>query len=306
MIFSQEVKYLKFTKNEIETIQRIFSNYIEKNSKKIGSSSDRFIDFKKESIYVDKSLIIKEILKHHNHLFITAPRRWGKSLILSMIRVFFQPDDNLLRSNNENVKLFEDLKIYKEKIKIQIDGKNEEVNIVEHFQGKYPVIYLNFKAVYGDKNEIIKQLKTAIARAFNEHKYLIVEMDKNLTSLKDNSSKIIKSLLDKIEIENLERDIKNFSKYLNETNENLEKSIFFLSRLLDKYYKKGDKNNKEKIVIILVDEFDKPIHHFLGNFLKMEEKEKEAKELTNIATRISKMIGGEAKDAIYVKKIVLT
>ena len=57
-----------------------------------GSDTDDFATFIQNRIYVDKSLFIKEIIESTNHVFISAPQRWGKSLNLSMLIYFFQPD----------------------------------------------------------------------------------------------------------------------------------------------------------------------------------------------------------------------
>ena len=39
-----------------------------------------------------------------NHMFITAPQRWGKSINLSMLKAFFEPDRNDITHYNENGK----------------------------------------------------------------------------------------------------------------------------------------------------------------------------------------------------------
>ena len=72
-------------------------------------------DFKKlvgdGCYYVDKTLLIKEILdrKSEATLF-TRPRRFGKTLNLSMLRYFFEDTGDDAR-NRENAGLFEGMKI---------------------------------------------------------------------------------------------------------------------------------------------------------------------------------------------------
>ena len=73
-------------------------------------------DFKKiidgDYFYIDKSLLIKEILDNMAEVtLITRPRRFGKTLNLSMLKYFFEKVE-LVESN---VELFSNLKIASEK-----------------------------------------------------------------------------------------------------------------------------------------------------------------------------------------------
>ena len=78
--------------------------------------------------FVDKSLLIKEVIKAQKSvLLLPRPRRFGKTLNLSMLKYFFD------KSEVENKKLFKDLKIW------QTD------NDIKQHCCKYPVIYLTFK-----------------------------------------------------------------------------------------------------------------------------------------------------------------
>ena len=63
--------------------------------------------------YVDKTMFMKELLdlKGKVNLF-TRPRRFGKTLNLSMLRYFFE-DTGDAGKNAENKELFRDLKIMK-------------------------------------------------------------------------------------------------------------------------------------------------------------------------------------------------
>ncbi|KLO22957.1 ATPase AAA [Marinitoga sp. 1197] len=76
--------------------------------------------------YIDKSMLIKEIITGGRVILITRPRRFGKTLNISMLEYFFKNDE-------DNKHLFENLKIYEEK------------EIIEKHLNKYPVIYLTFK-----------------------------------------------------------------------------------------------------------------------------------------------------------------
>ena len=91
-------------------------------------------DFKKlrnlDRYYVDKTLLIREIIDDASEIIlIPRPRRFGKTLNMSMLRYFFDREDA-----EQNNKLFEGL---------AIDSEEE----CKHEQGKYPVIFLTFKDI---------------------------------------------------------------------------------------------------------------------------------------------------------------
>lgn len=89
----------------------------------IGNQDFKTIVEQENSPYVDKSNFIEEVL-HENIVLYTRPRRFGKTLNMSMLYYFF--------SNKEDSKeLFKDLKI----------SKNTKA--MKHLN-KYPVIYLSF------------------------------------------------------------------------------------------------------------------------------------------------------------------
>lgn len=62
--------------------------------------------------YVDKTLLIKAIIENNDEaLLITRPRRWGKTLNMSMLKYFFMPEMNeegqrVFGENRKNTKLF--------------------------------------------------------------------------------------------------------------------------------------------------------------------------------------------------------
>ena len=82
--------------------------------------------------YIDKSLFIKELLdmKGKVNLFI-RPRRFGKTLNLSMLRYFYE-DTGDMKKNEEHRSLFQGLKIM------------EQGEIYTEHMGNYPVINSNF------------------------------------------------------------------------------------------------------------------------------------------------------------------
>ena len=113
--------------------------------------------------FVDKTLFVKEFMEHGDHtLIIPRPRRFGKTLNLSMTEHFF--DIRKLDSKQ----YFEEYNISKEKA------------FCEKHQNKYPVINFSLKSVGGlSWEECSHSLEHNIYRLFFEHDYLL-----NSSSLK--------------------------------------------------------------------------------------------------------------------------
>src|SRR5271170_3341420 len=91
--------------------------------------------------YVDKTLLIKELLQVGGAVaLITRPRRFGKTLNLSMLQYFFEKDISN-EQRQENSSLFSDKAIWQ-------DEKSRSQ------QGQFPVIFLTFKDVKEETWEI--------------------------------------------------------------------------------------------------------------------------------------------------------
>ena len=118
-------------------------------------------DFKEliENFYfVDKSDFIASILDNYSKIsLITRPRRFGKTLMLSMLNYFFTID------NAENNRaLFSDLKIS------QLDK-----NYMDH-QGKSPVIFISLKNITGDNfNDFIESISFDISKLYRMFPYIL-------------------------------------------------------------------------------------------------------------------------------------
>ena len=116
--------------------------------------------------FVDKTLLIKEFLEDPSQIIlIPRPRRFGKTLNLSMIRYFVEKCDEDRRH------LFNNLLIEKEE------------DIMKR-QGIYPTIYLTFKdEKHDDFNILVKRLNYYLIDIYNQFKhiydYLKDESDKN-------------------------------------------------------------------------------------------------------------------------------
>ncbi|WP_206154957.1 AAA family ATPase [Clostridium muellerianum] len=136
---------------------------------------------------VDKSLFIKEIIEDGSKvLLLPRPRRFGKTVNMSMLKYFFEKTDE------DNSLLFKELNINKHK------------DIMER-QGSYPVIYLTFKdEKYLNWKDCKSGMKFIIGSEFKRHKYLLEsnilddeekEIYKDVMNLKAEDIYYYKSLL---------------------------------------------------------------------------------------------------------------
>ncbi|HJD59294.1 MAG TPA: ATP-binding protein [Rickettsia endosymbiont of Omalisus fontisbellaquei] len=236
-------------------------------------------------IFVDKSLMINELLGDSGEvILITRPRRWGKSLNMSMLQKFFEievdKNGNILSEENRvNHKLFiggeVDLGIKGNKILKPLKISNEKY--VMDQQGQFPVILLNLKDVKGSSYEEIENgIEKQIVDLFIKHRYL-----KKYYVTSDNG------LLDNIQKKQLER---YFTEEL--TLEDIKGGLRFLSELLFKHF-----NQK---VYILIDEYDTPNNSAYLEFSGG------SKEFEKVLKLFRGMFGSSLKSNPYLEKGVIT
>ena len=110
--------------------------------------------------YVDKTLLIEELLINRAPVTLfTRPRRFGKTLNMSMIKYFFD-----VKNKEKNKKLFENLKV-----------SNSEYMSE---RGKYPVIFVSLKDLKADTwEECLKRLKLFIFDLYAEFEYIREKMN---------------------------------------------------------------------------------------------------------------------------------
>lgn len=113
-------------------------------------------DFKmavEEYYYVDKTLLIRDFLDNRPMVSLfTRPRRFGKTLNMDMLRVFFEKTD-------------EDTSIYFKDKMIWKCGES-----YTSYQGKYPVIFLSFKDVKCSSwEDTFQQMKELIITEYQRH-----------------------------------------------------------------------------------------------------------------------------------------
>ena len=201
--------------------------------------------------FVDKSLFIRDILERGapQHLMILRPRKWGKSLIISMLYEFLKADVDMngkIQKHNKNYNLFETGKFTNSR-GIQKSIKQLEIARVEYglyleLEGYYPVIYITFRKV--DNSSIddpsLMRMRKAIKSAYKNHQYMSPILE---AKIKTEESPFKRELI--------ENDLKIFKQYsCADPQADLEESIVFLAELLYKYLKRR--------VYIIIDEFDTP------------------------------------------------
>jgi hypothetical protein len=117
-------------------------------------------DFKmlidEDYLFVDKSELIKEFWESSGQtILVPRPRRFGKTLNMSMIKYFFE------NSSKNNSYLFKGLNIESHKETMEL-------------QGMYPVIYLSFK---DEKHSSFEYLREGLSNIFStlyiEHEYCL-------------------------------------------------------------------------------------------------------------------------------------
>ena len=144
--------------------------------------------------YIDKTMLIDQLVGKSGAkvTLFTRPRRFGKSLNMSMLQHFFD-----IRENSES--LFEGLAISKEK------------ELCDRWMNQYPTILVSFKTVDATNfQDAVAQLKLVFADLFRSHIYL---MDDNK--------------LDNYDIKKLDRILSE-----NPQNSDMMDSLSLLTRLL--------------------------------------------------------------------------
>lgn len=156
--------------------------------------------------FVDKSLFVKELLdkKGDVNLF-TRPRRFGKTLNLSILKYFFEDARDTDGEKLDNTYLFERLNIMK-----------ESDDYLSHM-GQYPVISLSLKSgKQPDFEMALASLIDEIQKEFQRHKYILQG-----------------DALDEFQREKFENLCTNKA-----TKIEYAKALEFLSRCLETYHKK--------------------------------------------------------------------
>ena len=125
------------------------------NTLKLPVGIENFEDIRKFGFYyIDKTKLIEQLLQNWGKVnLFTRPRRFGKTLCMSMIRSFFEI--------GMDSSLFNGLYISKNK------------KICDEYMGKYPVVFLTLKGVEGRSfDEAVIRMTTIIKNETRRHYYL--------------------------------------------------------------------------------------------------------------------------------------
>ncbi|MDR0505592.1 MAG: ATP-binding protein [Dysgonamonadaceae bacterium] len=182
--------------------------------------------------YIDKTLLIKDIIDNMAQVTLfTRPRRFGKTLNMTMLKCFFEDTSILHKTSyeSENTRqLFDNLNI----------ASAGEEYMSE--QGKYPVIFLTLKSAKQPSFESsFSALRTLIASEFSRHHYVFDSLSKK------------------------EKEMYDFLYSEKGSPNDYKVSLKFLSECLYKYHNKK--------VVIIIDEYDVPLEtsYFTGFYQEM-------------------------------------
>ena len=131
----------------------------------VALGTDVFTKFReKEALYIDKSLFVRDIIDDSAEvILLTRPRRFGKTLNMTMLKAFFAINEKEDYSN-----YFKDLKIW------QCGDK-----YTSHF-GKYPVLFMSLKDIESRNwEDCFEGLKLKISSLFKEHKEVVESLDED-------------------------------------------------------------------------------------------------------------------------------
>ncbi len=205
---------------------------------------------KEHYTFVDKSPMIADVIREGAKVsLITRPRRFGKTLNLSMLHHFFA--SQVLGQPTEG--LFNNLTISKDAVSME-------------YQGQYPVIFFSFKDIKeGDFEGVKTKLAVSIKELYSQYPELM-----SSESLLPSQRADIQSFLDKTG--------------------NLAEMAYAFKMLCEFLYR-----HYQKPVLLLIDEYDTPIHAAYLNGYYSE-----------MAEFMRGLLGAALKDNSYLYKAVVT
>ena len=177
--------------------------------------------------FVDKTPYLKELIDKDksNVMLFTRPRRFGKTLFMSMVEYFLKinsanPGDTILQQ-----KLFKDTKIL------------EDREFCAKYMGQHPVISLTLKGVQGvDFEDAYYKLAEVVSAKANEYRFL-----KDSPSLDEKEKAKFEKLCDEDYLKSFDKRAQSY----------VTSAIISLARMLYKHFKKQ--------VYVLIDEYDVPL-----------------------------------------------
>ena len=232
---------------------------------------DDFDNLKADGCYfVDKTSYLKDVVdtdKSYVMLF-TRPRRFGKSLFMTMAESFLKIDSDNPGDTTLQQKTFKDTKI--------LDDKE----FCQKYMGQYPVICLTLKGVQGDDFEdAYYKLAEIVSAKTDEYSFL-----KDSPALDEKEKAKFDKLCD-------EDYLKNFDK---KTRSYVTSSIISLAKMLYKHFKKQ--------VYVLIDEYDVP----LAKAQEKDYHDKMVTLITSLFDFFKTPPKDLKTNELYVKKVIMT
>ena len=174
--------------------------------------------------YVDKTGLMKTLLENPGKInLFTRPRRFGKTLNMSMLKYFFDIGSDIMLSDNTTI--FDGL---------EISGEKE---LCEEYMGKFPVISITLKGATGENFEEAKvMLRRIIGKEAMRFRFLL-ESDRIDEAERSQYEALIST--DKTGTFTMSDDL-------------LKDSLLILSQFLQKHYGQA--------AVMLIDEYDVPLH----------------------------------------------
>lgn len=225
---------------------------------RVGSKSFRSM-ICQSAIFVDRSMLLFEILPTSSRLvLLTAPNKWGKSVLLNMIKDFVEVEVDktgrkLPYRDGFGYNIFK-----KASFEFLVDGPAVNLEnpllIANHsflfskYQAKYPVISIDFSGITANGFiEFVDKIKSTIHNVFTRYLFLKTFYEKNMNNRKLSDAQRMEYGLKH----------KTFTTIIdgNITGRDVEASLVFLCEALNRYLYRE--------VVLCVDNYDAPINELL-------------------------------------------
>ena len=176
--------------------------------------------------FVDKTSLIKDVFAQNKSevLLISRPRRFGKTLTMSMFYHFLSINYNKPEDLSSHVELFKDTKIIADQ------------EFCQQYMGHYPVIFLSLKSVEGINFETAYQKLAEVIYGLVDSQFRFLLQSNKLS---DGNKRDLQYLLDLDNLEKVSSSVK------------LQFSLQKLTQFLYQHYGKK--------AIVLIDEYDVPL-----------------------------------------------
>ena len=211
--------------------------------KKIGIGYENYKEFIDQNLYyVDKTLLVRDVLEKGGKVtLLTRPRRFGKTLGLSMLRTFFELEYDFDGNVIDKRRYFEGMRIMQEDERILSK------------MGQYPVIKLSLKgAKQPDFETAFLMLRKEIVDEFGRHGYL----EKSPVLSEKDRDRFRELLLGEVEWSRLEKTFKTPEEReaaLQRERGKYAAALKELSAFLELHH--------QKKTVILLDEYDVPLEN---------------------------------------------